>query len=104
MGVLLVFIFFAVIVWRILKNALFAPQNFESFFGLGIALFIISHFSVNVGMNIGLLPITGINLPFLSYGGTHLVTLYLALGMFMGMHRYGSQALREDPTVELLGQ
>jgi cell division protein FtsW (lipid II flippase) len=47
----------------------------------------ISHFTVHVGMNIGLLPVTGTTVPFLSYGGSHLLTEYLALGILMGMNK-----------------
>jgi len=43
---------------------------------------------VHIGMNIGLLPVTGTTVPFLSYGGSHLLTEFIALGMVMGMRRY----------------
>jgi rod shape determining protein RodA len=47
-----------------------------------------SHFFVHIGMNIGLLPVTGTTVPFLSYGGTHLVTEFIAIAMVMAMSRY----------------
>jgi len=56
---------------------------------------IMSHVLINVGMNIGLLPVTGITLPFLSYGGSHLLTLFAGLGMLMSMRSYGRSARRD---------
>ncbi len=100
-GVILIFTFFAIIIWRISWNAYLAPSNFESLFGLGLVILITTHFVINVGMNIGLLPITGLNLPFMSYGGTNMLTIYAGLGMLMGMRRFGSQTIREDTTLEV---
>src|SRR3989344_2034463 len=82
-GALLLFIFFGIVIWRILVTAARGSTNFETFFGIGVAVLFMSHFIVNVGMNIGLLPVTGVTLPFMSYGGSHLVTEFLALGILM---------------------
>jgi len=102
-GVLFVFVFFGIVVWRILKNAFLGQSNFESLFGFGLAIFLMAHFIVNVGMNIGLLPITGTTLPFMSYGGSHMITVFAGLGILMGMRRYARSAHREDATAEFLG-
>ncbi|MEK7574743.1 MAG: FtsW/RodA/SpoVE family cell cycle protein [Patescibacteria group bacterium] len=103
LGVLLLFFFYAVLVWRILLHAMRGATNFEMLFGLGIAIFIMSHFFVNVGMNIGLLPVTGITLPFMSYGGTHLLTEFTGLGVLMGMSRYQRAAHKDLSKNELPG-
>jgi len=100
-GVIFIFTFFGIIVWRISWNAYLAPGNFESLFGLGLVILITTHFIINVGMNIGLLPITGLNLPFISYGGTNMLTIFASLGMLMGMRRFGAQAIRGDTTMEV---
>lgn len=97
-GVLLLFALFGIIIWRILANALAGATNFEVFFGMGVAIFIMSQFIVHVGMNIGLLPVTGLPLPFLSYGGSHLLTEFTALGILMGMRRYNTKK-GSDPVV-----
>lgn len=102
-GVLFIFIFFAIVVWRILRAALLAETNFEALFAMGLAVFFVVHFFVNIGMNIGLLPVTGTPLPFMSYGGSHLLVEFTGLGVLMGMGRYKRAAHRDDMHHEFLG-
>jgi len=87
-GVLLLFSLFGLVIWRLLWHAIKAATNFERLFTTGVAVLFVSHFFVHIGMNIGLLPVTGTTVPFLSYGGSHLLTSFLALGMVMAMRRY----------------
>ncbi|MAZ30251.1 rod shape-determining protein RodA [bacterium] len=87
-GVLVLFAFFGVLIWRLLHHAVLGATNFERLFATGVSILIISHFFVHIGMNIGLLPVTGTTVPFLSYGGSHLMTTFLGLGMVMAMRRY----------------
>lgn len=87
-GVTVLFALFGVVIWRLLLHAVSAATNFERLFATGVAILFTSHFFVHIGMNIGLLPVTGTTVPFLSYGGTHLMTEFLALGMVMAMSRY----------------
>ncbi len=101
-GVFFLFLFYGIAIWRILKTAYFGQGNFEVLFGVGLTIFLTAHFLVNVGMNIGLLPITGVNLPFMSYGGSNLVTVFAGLGILMGMRRYGRSSRPEDVTAEFL--
>lgn len=77
-----------VLLARIVDNARLAATNFETFFGLGVAVLFIVHIAVHAGMNLGILPVTGITFPFMSYGGSHLVTEWLALGMLSSMQRH----------------
>ncbi len=102
-GVVLLFILFAVLIWRILEHAKLGATNFETLFSLGVVILFISHFTVHVGMNIGLMPVTGVTLPFMSYGGSHLLTEYAALGIIMGMSRYSRTVHRDDAQREFLG-
>lgn len=102
-GVSLIFLFFAIVMWRILDSALHGETNFETLFGLGLAIYFIAHFLINVGMNIGLLPVTGTTIPFMSYGGSHLLTEFTGLGILMGMRRYSRAAHRDDMKNEFLG-
>lgn len=89
-GVSLLFVLFGVVVWRLLHHAIRGVTNFEKLFGTGVAILFVSHFFIHIGMNIGLLPVTGTTIPLLSYGGSHLLTEFIALGMVMAMSRYGS--------------
>lgn len=102
-GVVILFALFGVIIWRVLAGAILGVSNFEILFGMGVAIMFMSHIMVNVGMNIGLLPVTGTPLPFLSYGGSHLITEFAALGMLQGMRRYNRAAHKDDTTHEFLG-
>jgi len=102
-GVILVFLLFITVIWRILINAMRGATNFEILFGLGLVILLASHFTVNVGMNIGLLPVTGLTLPFLSYGGTHLLTEFIGLGILMGMRRYQRASHKDQMKNELVG-
>ncbi len=102
-GVVLLFLMFGLVIWRILVNAMLGATNFEIFFGIGVAIFFMTQFIVHVGMNIGLMPVTGLPLPFVSYGGSHLLTEFTALGILMGMRRYGRAAHKDDMSHEFLG-
>jgi rod shape determining protein RodA len=103
LGALILISLYAIVVWRILLHSMRGATNFEMLFGLGLAVYIMSHFFINVGMNIGLLPVTGITLPFMSYGGSHLLTEFAGLGMLMGMSRYQRTAHKDLSRNELLG-
>jgi rod shape determining protein RodA len=102
-GVILLFSLYGIIIWRILHAAYRGGSNFETLFGVGLAILIISHFIVHVGMNLGLLPVTGTTIPFMSYGGSHLLVEFLALGMLMGMQKYARSVRQEDAQKEFLG-
>lgn len=102
-GVFILFSLYGILLWRVLKAALTGATNFEIYFGVGVALMLMGHFVINVGMNMGLLPVTGLTLPFMSYGGSHLIVEFLALGMLMGMRRYSYGIHKEDTNREFLG-
>jgi len=95
-GVLVLFTIFGVLLWRLLRYAVTGATNFERLFATGVSLLIISHFFVHIGMNIGLLPVTGTTVPFLSYGGSHLLTTFIALGMVMAMRRYAKSQYQSE--------
>ena len=94
-GALLVFLLFALLVWKILFRALDGETNFERLFGTGLAILITTHFFVHIGMNIGLLPVTGTTVPFLSYGGSHLITECIGIGMLIGMTKRKKRVIIE---------
>jgi rod shape determining protein RodA len=80
-GIFFIFVFYFLLFWRIIKIALRAPNNFARLFCVGFAVVLIFHILVNIGMNLGLLPIAGISLPFISYGGSNLLMNFAALGI-----------------------
>lgn len=80
-GVLLILIFYGIILWRLLGVAKSASDDFSAFLALGILLIFTIQFVVNVGMNVGLMPVTGIALPFVSYGGSALLMSLVMLGV-----------------------
>jgi len=102
-GSFTILLLYFLIIWRILVFSAYGASNFETLFGIGIAIFFMSHILVNVGMNLGLLPITGIPLPFMSYGGSHLISEFAGLGILMSMRKYGRSVHRDDMKNEFLG-
>ena len=99
LGALILFSLFGIVIWRLLLHALHGAGNFERLFAVGVAILFISHFLVHIGMNIGLLPVTGTTVPFLSYGGSHLLTEFLAVGMVIAMSRYTTARFTERESV-----
>lgn len=102
-GSVLILILFGLVIWRILHNAYLGASNFEMLYGMGVAIFFMSHIFINIGMNIGILPVTGITLPFMSYGGSHLMTEFMALGILMSLRGYSRPVHRDDMKHEFLG-
>lgn len=94
-GASVVCILFGFFVWRALLRSYNGETNFERLFGAGIAILVVAHFSVHIGMNIGLLPVTGTTVPFLSYGGSHLLTEFIGIGMLIGMTKRRARVIRE---------
>jgi rod shape determining protein RodA len=102
-GVLVLFVAISIVVAQLLRAGLLGATNFETLFALGIAIFFGIHFVVNIGMNMGIMPVTGITLPFMSYGGSHLLVECAALGMVVGMSRYRRVVHRSGMQNEFLG-
>ncbi len=102
-GVLIIFLLFGIIFWRILANSITGASNFEALFGIGLAILFMSHFFIHIGTNIGLLPVTGTTIPFMSYGGSHMLTVFLGLGILMNMRGYSRRIHREDVKNEFIG-
>lgn len=102
-GVLVLFASYLTLIWRILFNSINGSTNFEILFGLGLAILYMSHLIIHVGMNVGLLPVTGLTLPFMSYGGTSLLLSYSGLGILMGMKKYNRAIHRDLSKNEFVG-
>lgn len=84
-GVTVLFLLFSILVWRIMKIALSSPTNFPRLFASGFAILLISQIFIHIGMNLGLLPIVGIPLPLVSYGGSSLIVTFIGLGLLQSI-------------------
>ena len=102
-GSVLLLIFFLIIFFKLAMYALVADSTFEALFTYGVFIWIMTHVLINIGMNIGIMPVTGIPLPFMSYGGSHLLAECLALGMAAGMRRYARSGHKYQMRNEFLG-
>ena len=85
LGVSLLLILFSILLWRILKIAFISQTNFSRLFAAGFAILLISQIFINIGMNIGILPIIGIPLPLISYGGSNLITTFIGFGLLQSI-------------------
>ena len=86
-GVVATLALFSLLVYRILVVAERSRSNFTRIYGYTIAGIILVHFIVNIGMTMGLFPIIGIPLPFISYGGSSLIGFTLLIGVFLKLAR-----------------
>ncbi|PIP24907.1 MAG: rod shape-determining protein RodA [Candidatus Nealsonbacteria bacterium CG23_combo_of_CG06-09_8_20_14_all_36_12] len=84
-GVGILLALFSFLIWRIIKIALSARSNFPRLFATGFAILLFSQAFINIGMNLGILPIVGIPLPLISYGGSSLIATFLALGILQSI-------------------
>jgi rod shape determining protein RodA len=103
LGVVVLLGLFLFVLWRITLIAMKGATNFETLFGLGVVFLIMSHAVIHIGMNLGLLPVTGTVLPFVSYGGSHLLMEFFALGILMGMRGYSRVVPRSRLSDEVPG-
>lgn len=94
---------FGVLLWRIIFHAKRAASNFEALFCVGFAIILTGHIIVNVGMNLGVMPVAGLPLPFMSYGGSHLLGEFIGLGIILSMARYERSMHPDDIHNEFLG-
>ncbi len=88
MGVGVLLFLFTFLIWRILKLAFESKLNFSRLFAVGFSVLLLSQIFIHIGMNIGFLPIVGISLPFVSYGGSSLVAVFIALGILQSIKIY----------------
>jgi rod shape determining protein RodA len=85
-GAILLLVLFALVLWRLLRTAMLSKDPFGTFLTVGVATMIAVQVFVNIGMNIGLMPITGIPLPFLSYGGSALIADFVGIGLALNVN------------------
>lgn len=87
LGIFLFLSVFLLFFWQIIKTALLAEDNFTRLFSQGFAVLILAQTFINIGMSLGLFPVVGIPLPFVSYGGSHLLGFYFGLGILLSLSK-----------------
>jgi rod shape determining protein RodA len=85
-GCALVLSLYALLIWRALRILTLAKNLFGALIAGGITLMLLFQLFVNVGMNVGIMPITGVPAPLLSYGGSSLLATFLAIGLLQSIH------------------
>jgi len=83
-----VIVLFAILVWRGIRVAIMAPNLFSSLLATGVTAMITIQAVINIGVVTGAFPVTGITLPFLSYGGSSLTLTLAAVGILLNLSRY----------------
>jgi len=84
-GALGVLLLYFIVLMRLTQNAQTAPDRAGTFVVMGVVAVLSFHILVNVGMVVGFMPVTGIPLPLMSYGGSSVLFMFLALGMVMNV-------------------
>jgi rod shape determining protein RodA len=88
-GISIVMILILILISRILYIGSRSISNFGKLFSIGLTILIASHIFISAGVNLGLLPVTGLSFTFLSYGGSHLISVMVGLGILQSIKRYG---------------
>ena len=85
-GSAIILFLFAIVIWRAFRIALLSKDPFVTYVAAGVASMFAIQMFVNIGMNVGIMPITGIPLPFISYGGSSLLANFAAVGLLLNVH------------------
>jgi rod shape determining protein RodA len=87
LGSMLLLGLFLLLIWRILLAARRSMNPYNSILVAGVAIYFLIHVFVNIGMAVGIMPVTGLPLPLMTYGGSHVVTEMLMVGLAMNAAR-----------------
>lgn len=101
-GICLLLMLYGLLFWRLTEIARMAGTNFDAFFTLGILALFSAHVAIHSGISLGLLPVTGTTIPFMSSGGSHILLEFSALGIVAALARERRDAPRTAPS-EYLG-
>lgn len=102
-GVALLLSVYALLFVRLMQIAREASANFDAFFTLGVLILFAAHVAIHTSISLGLLPVTGTTIPFMSSGGSHLVLEFAALGIITSLARHGRGVTRDVSAHEYLG-
>lgn len=87
-GTLFIILIYFLLIHRSIKVAIIAKDRFGRYIAVGASVILLTHIFVNIGMNIGILPITGLPLPFMSYGGSFVVVCFVLQGIVQSIYRF----------------
>ncbi len=90
MGFILLVVIYALIIYRCMSLSLRCEDNFSRLLGASLTFVFFTYIFVNIGMVSGLLPVVGVPLPLISYGGSSLITLMASFGIIMSIHKHKS--------------
>jgi rod shape determining protein RodA len=85
-GAAVLLMLFLLVLWRAYRIALTSRDPFGTYLAVGVAAMFTIQIFINVGMTIGIMPITGIPLPFMSYGGSALIADFIGIGLLLNVH------------------
>ncbi|MDR3548068.1 MAG: FtsW/RodA/SpoVE family cell cycle protein [Candidatus Pacebacteria bacterium] len=102
-GVVLVLLLYGLLLFQLLALARKMPTNFDALFTMGVAILFLAHLTVHIGINLGLLPVTGTTVPFMSSGGSHLLIEFAALGIITSLAQHARSVPREAALAEYEG-
>lgn len=102
-GVTCVLALYGLLFARLLAIARRAATNFDALFTIGVVILFSAHLFIHAGINLGLLPVTGTTIPFMSYGGSHILVEFAALGIVASLAREARSVPREAAGQEYLG-
>ena len=86
MGAAFVLSLYALLLWRVLRITTLSKNLYGTLIAGGLAAMLLFQILVNVGMNLGIMPVTGITLPLMSYGGSSVLVTFLAIGLLQSIH------------------
>lgn len=98
-GSMLLILLFFVLIWRILHVATISRDRFGVLIAVGIGTMFLFHVLVNIGMTMGIMPVTGIPLPFISYGRSSLVVSVMSLGLLQSIAMRSRSEASKTPKV-----
>lgn len=84
-GASFLLLLFFILIYRIIKISIDSQTNFSRLFGSGLALILISQIFIHISMNLGIMPVIGISLPLVSYGGSGLIITFIGLGLLQSI-------------------
>lgn len=95
LGSLIIVLTFAVIFYRLFNLIRDSDDKFAKIFGIVVFMSLFTHFFINIGMNIGIVPVVGVTLPFVSYGGSSLFSNFILLGLFFACSKKKKEEILE---------